>query len=154
MPKQPQIGDIIEIPTSKGLAYAQYTHQHPTHGGLIRVFDSLFENRPEEFSKIVNKSVRFSTFFPLSVAIKRGIFNVVGHEKVALNNQPFPIFRNGIADQKTKKVAVWWFWDGEKEWKVGEITPEQRKMPIVGVWNDTLLIERIENGWTPSNDPS
>ena len=26
----------------------------------------------------------------------------------------------------------------------GELTPEQRKLPIRGVWNDTLLVERIE----------
>ena len=51
MPNRVQIGDIIEIPTTKGLAYAQYTHQHPTHGGLIRVFDVLFENRPGNFTE-------------------------------------------------------------------------------------------------------
>jgi hypothetical protein len=154
MPKRPQIGDVIEIPTSKGLAYAQYTHQHPTHGGLIRVFDILFESRPNGFSELVNGAVRFSTFFPVAAAIKRGIFKVVGHENVIPQNQAFPIFRNGVGDPQTKKVAVWWFWDGQKDWKVGEITPAQRKMPIVGVWNDTLLVERIERGWTPETDPS
>jgi hypothetical protein len=154
MPKRVQIGDIIEIPTAKGLAYAQYTHQHRTHGGLIRVFDALFDGRPDDFLKLVNGTVRFSTFFPVAAAIKRGVFNVVDHENVAPHNQLFPVFRNGVTDPKTKKVAVWWFWDGEREWKVGTIAPEQRKMPIVGVWNDTLLIERIESGWTPSSDPS
>lgn len=120
---------------------------------MIRVFDALFENRPPGFSELVNGPVRFSTFFPVAAAIKRAVFKVVGHENIAANNQSFPIFRNGIADAKTNKVAVWWFWDGEREWKVGTISQAQRKMPIVGVWNDTLLIERIEAGWTPSNDP-
>ena len=154
MPKRAQAGDVIEIPTGRGLAYAQYTHQHPTHGGLIRVFDALFQKRPGHFSELVNRPVRFSTFFPVRAAVKRGIFNVVAHEKIAPPNQPFPIFRNGVADPKTKRVAVWWFWDGEKEWKVGEITPEQRQMPLQEVWNDTMLVERIESGWTPSNDPT
>jgi hypothetical protein len=154
MPKRVQIGDIIEIPTVKGLAYAQYTHQHPTHGGLIRVFDALFENRPSGFSQLINGPVRFSTFFPVAAAIKRAVVSVVGHENVAPHNHSFPVFRNGVADPKTKKVAVWWLWDGEREWKVGAITLDQRKMPIVGVWNDTLLVERIESEWTPSSDPS
>jgi hypothetical protein len=48
---------------------------------------------------------------------------------------------------------VWWFWDGEKGWKVGKITAVQRKMPIRGIWNDTLVIENIESGRTPANDP-
>jgi len=154
MPRRVQIGDIIEISTAKGLAYAQYTHQHPTHGGLIRVFDPLFEKQPSDLSQLAKGPVRFSTFFPVAAAIKRGIFKVVGHEEIAPHNQAFPVFRNGIADPKRKRVMAWWFWDGEKEWKVGEITIEQRRMPIVGVWNDTLLVERIEAGWTPSNDPS
>jgi hypothetical protein len=50
MPKRPLIGDVIEIPTAKGLAYAHYTHQHPTHGGLVRVFDALFEVRPAHYA--------------------------------------------------------------------------------------------------------
>lgn len=153
MPKRPKFGDIIEIQTSKGLAYAQYTHEHPTHGGLIRVFDNLFERRPDGFSELVDEPVRFSTFLPVAAAVKRGLFEVVAHERIALQHRSFPVFRNGIEDPKTKKVAVWWFWDGEREWRVGEITPEQREMPIASVWNDTLLVERIESGWTPANDP-
>ena len=150
--KRPKIGDIIEIPTAKGLAYAQFTHQHSQFGGLIRVFDTLYEERPDDFSSLVKGDVRFSTFFPLHAAVRRGIYSVVGHEEVASSNKPFPIFRNGVADLKTKKVAVWWFWDGEKEWRVGEITPGQRKMPLLGVWNDTMLVCRIEEGWRPETD--
>jgi hypothetical protein len=153
MSKRPKFGDIVEIQTSKGSAYAQYTHQHPTHGGLIRVFDEVFESRPDSFAGLVDQPVRFSAFLPVAAAVKRGLFKVVANERIALQHRSFPVFRNGIADPKTKKVAVWWFWDGEREWKVGELTPEQREMPIASVWNDTLLIERIESGWTPANDP-
>ena len=64
------------------------------------------------------------------------------------------LVRGGVIDPSTRKVKVWWLWDGEKEWRVGEITAEQRGLPIRGVWNDTLLIERIESGWTPETDPS
>ena len=154
MKRRAQIGDVIEIPTAKGLAYAHYTHQHPTHGGLIRVFDALFESRPTGFAELVSGPVRFSTLFPVRAAINRGIFTVVGHEQIAQQNRPFPVFRGGNPDPKTKKVAAWWFWDGEKSWRVGEITAEERKFPLREVWNDTLLVDRIEAGWTPSNDPS
>jgi hypothetical protein len=146
---RPKIGDVMEIPTTKGLAYAQYTHQHTQFGGLIRVFDAIFESRPRDFSELVQGPVRFSTFFPVVAAIKRQIFKIVAHEKVAHHNQAFPVFRDGLEDPQTKKVAVWWFWDGQKEWRVGELTPQQRKMPLRGVWNDTMLISRIEKGWRP-----
>lgn len=150
--KRPKIGDILEIPTAKGLAYAQYTHQHPQFGALIRVFDAFFDTRPSDFSKLADGQVRFSTFFPLAAAVKRSIFATVGHEGISPENKPFPIFRDGIADPKTKKVAVWWLWDGTKERKIGSLTPEQRQLPIRSVWNDTMLVKRIETGWTSSND--
>src|SRR5205085_6016920 len=130
MPRRAKVGDIIEIPVARGFAYAQYTHQHPQMGGLIRVFDKLFETRPADLAKIARGAVRFSTFFPLRAAVSRGIFQVIGHQEVAPQNSAFPIFRNGIEDPKTRKVSVWWLWDGEKSWKVGEITPDQRKLPI------------------------
>jgi hypothetical protein len=154
--KRPQIGDIIEIPTAVGLAYAQYTHQHdkpPKMGALIRVFDRIFDRRPTDWSDIAASPVRFSTFTPLSVAVHRGTFKVVGHHEVADENKVFPLFRNGNPHLQTKKVAVWWLWDGEKEWMVGKITDEQRKLPLLAIMNDGFLIMRIEQGWTPETDP-
>ena len=36
-----KIGDIVEIETSKGNVYAQYTHKHKQYGALLRVFKLL-----------------------------------------------------------------------------------------------------------------
>lgn len=149
---KPKVGDIFEVPTAKGLVYAQYTHHHAEMGGLIRVFDRVFSERPKNFENLVHGQVRFSTFFPVTATIKRGIFKIVGHEEIAPLNKVFPVFRGGLGDPQTKKVTAWWFWDGEKEWKVGEITAEQRKMPIQEILNDRMLTHRIESGWTPETD--
>ena len=74
--RKPTFGNVVEIPTNKGLSYAQYTHWHPQYGELIRVFDVLFEERPSDFGKLVARPVRFSTFFPFGAAIRRHIFHV------------------------------------------------------------------------------
>src|SRR5437016_426711 len=145
--KKATIGDLIEIPTSRGFAYAQYTHQHPQWGGLVRVFDTMFQERPKDPSVITDGAVRFSTFLPIRTAVHRGTFDIVGNYSIAPENRQFPVFRNGVPNPKTKKVSVWWLWDGDKEWKVGELTPEQRQLPILAVWNDTFLVERVETGW-------
>ena len=58
-----------------------------------------------------------------------------------------------MVDPQTGKVAIWWLWDGEKEWRVGSLDAKQRKLPIRSVWNDTMLIERIDAGWTAESDP-
>ena len=47
---------------------------------------------------------------------------------------------------------MWWLWDGEKEWQIGSITNEQRKLPIRQIWNDTMLIARLEQEWRPETD--
>jgi hypothetical protein len=147
-----RIGDIAEIKTEKGLAYAQYTHKHKQFGALIRIFSKLYESRLSDVSQLADAKVAFVCFFPLNAAISKGIVTNIGNITVPLNAQKFPTFRDGVADPKTGKVNTWWLWDGENEWKVGVLTPEQRKFPIRGVWNDTLLVERIQSGWTPEKD--
>jgi len=152
--KKVKSGDIIEIKTKRGLTYAQYTHKHRMYGALIRIFDEVYQERPESFQKVVYGKIRFSTFFPLQAALSKGIFEVVGNEPIRDDLKIFPIFRGGSIDQLTKKVKTWWLWDGEKEWRIGNLSDEQRKLPIRGVWNDTMLIHRIETSWTPENDPT
>ncbi len=151
-----RFGDIVEIETGKGLAYAMYTHNHerpPKFGAVICVFDCLYKSRPGNIVEIRKFSARFATFFPLQAAVDRRIVEVVGNLPIPEALRPFPLFRDGVADPKTKKVASWWLWDGEKEWQIGALTPDQRKLPIRSVWNDSILIERIEEGWRPENDP-
>jgi hypothetical protein len=58
-----------------------------------------------------------------------------------------------MADAGCKKVDNWWLWDGVKEWRIGKISAEQRKLSFREVVNDTMLRERIEEGWTPESDP-
>ncbi len=93
-------------------------------------------------------------FFPLNAAIDQHIVSIVANVALPSDAQKFPTFRAGVVDPATRKVGVWWLWDGEKEWRVGQLTVEQRCLSIRGVWNDTLLIERIESGWTPETDPT
>lgn len=149
-----KIGDVIEIKTKIGLSYAQYAHKHKQYGALLRVFSDSYGSRPEGFAELVKSSPAFVCFFPLNAAVDQGIVSVVGNIDLPVEARAFPTFRAGVVDPATRKVSVWWLWDGEKEWRVGELTAEQRRLPIRGVWNDTLLVERLESGWTPETDPT
>ncbi|MDO3434250.1 hypothetical protein QWJ46_16325 [Rhizobium sp. CBN3] len=147
-----RIGDIIEINTAKGLAYAHYAHKHKQYGALLRVFGNFFDDRPDSFADLANSRPVFMCFFPLSAAVDRGIVSIVDNVPLPSYATKFPTFRAGVVDPATRKVGVWWLWDGEKEWLIGQLSAEQRQLPIRGVWNDTLLVERIESGWTPETD--
>jgi hypothetical protein len=41
MMRPARIGDVVEIPTARGLAYAHLTHKAPIYGHLIRVVEGF-----------------------------------------------------------------------------------------------------------------
>ena len=143
---------MIEIPTARGLAYAQYALKKEQWGALLRVLPGFHQTRPEDFSAIVGRKERFVTFFPLQAAVSRNIFEVVARLEVPEAARTFPLFRAAGFIDRAGLVHDWWLWDGEREWQVGRLTDELRRLPIRGVWNDTLLIERIEEEWAPETD--
>lgn len=146
-----KVGDVFAIETTNGKAYFQFVKKIPPMGSLIRVLPGTYKTEPN-VNALVEEKTNFWIFFPVSAALKQGIIqkakscNVPGHSKET------PTFRAGVVDPSTGRVDTWWFWNGDKEWKVGEITEEQRKLPIRGSWNDTLLVQRIEEGWLPEKD--
>jgi hypothetical protein len=97
--------------------------------------------------------VQFCVFIPLKAAVRRSIFKIITNQEIAPKNREFPVFRGGLIDPNTNKVATWWFYDGKKEWKVGQIAEEQRKLPQLEAISDTQLIEQIESGRRSENDP-
>jgi hypothetical protein len=153
---RPRIGGIIEIPTPDGFAYAQFTHRHtdpPKYGSLLRILPGLFKGRPDDFSRLLAQTPSFSTFFPLGAACHRGIVRVVAEEPIPSHTRDFPIFRNSHRDRTGKRVPPWFLWDGRREWRTPTLTDEQlRDYPPLGVWNDTMLIQRIMSGWRNEHD--
>ena len=148
------IGDVVEIITSNGFAYAQLTHRHtapPKYGDLIRVLNGIFDERPKDIDVVVSGDDQFRTFVPLNAMLKLPEFNVVGNYEVPEHCQPFPLFRAGNRSPKTKRVAVWWLWDGEREWRVNDLEPGQELLPIRQLITPPILIDRIETGWRSEN---
>ena len=153
--KRVRVGDIIEIATTKGLAYAQCTHIHVRYGHLIRILAGFHQTRPNSLGVLCANGEQFVTFCLVQKAVSKRTFEVVGHETVPKHAQRFPLFRAaGSRDPQTGRVHNWWLWDGERESHLGDLKPEQRHLPILGIWDDVLLVRRIAQGWTPGKDPS
>ena len=153
---RPRIGDVIEIPTPTGLTYAHFTHKHdvpPKFGALIRILPGVFSERPSEFAHLVKQPPVFVAFFPLGAACNRRIVQVVANEPLPTSSQSFPIFRNSHRDRAGKRTGPWFLWDGSREWRVDRLSEKElRAYPPLGVWNDTLLVERIVAGWSHDQD--
>lgn len=108
MPNRARIGDVLEIPTSRGLAYAQYTHQLPQQGGLLRVLDGFHSERPANLASLVLGPLQFETLFPVTATVSRGIFEVVGNAPVPPERQSLPIFRGGMRPPDGGAIQNWW----------------------------------------------
>ena len=106
------IGDIFEIPTKSGLRYAQYTHEHPTHSSVLKIFQGIYKNRPRKISSILDDLVEFTVLFPIQIATRDKLLVKVGHENVRQYLLAFPNFRTGVPARDTNVFETWWFWYG------------------------------------------
>jgi hypothetical protein len=151
--KRIRVGDVVEVATSNGLAYAQVSHIHreerSAYGPLLRVLPGFFLKRPAQLAELVSQDATVLMFCALSAAVRNGICEIVGNVPVPEKYREFPVFRT--TDDPARIAGNWAFWDGKKEWFVGkEITPEQRRMPFRSICDGVLFRERIEQGWTGS----
>jgi hypothetical protein len=147
-----KLGDVFEIQTSIGLAYVQYTHDEGSYGELIRVFDEVHSKRPHEFSQMVRGRVRFSTFFPVSAALRQKLVKRVSNEAISAENREFPWFRYGIPHPASRKVEKWFLWRGGDEYvPIENFTDEHRRLSVLGCWNFAMLVERLQEDWQPQD---
>lgn len=144
-------GDVFAIWADSGKACFQFVAKISPMGSLIRVLPGTYDSEPD-LDVLVEERTNFWIFFPVSAALKNGTITKAKGCPIPVHSKDTPTFRTGVVDPATRRVGTWWFWDGESEWKVGEITEEQRRFPIRGTWNDTLLVQRIEEGWLPEKD--
>lgn len=151
-----KIGDIYYIDTSNGRSYFQYIRDVPKYSWMIRVFSGFYKEhdckKKKDINKIAQSPVQFITFFPLITAERGKFVHKCGNVPLDEEAKKMPIFRYGIPDPRTKKVPVWCFWDGEKEWAVENITDEQRKLPIKWVVNYDSFVSMIEEEWRPEKN--
>lgn len=145
-----EIGDVFEIITSKGKAYLQYVKAPKDQNEVekIKVFYLLHKSRPNNLEDVL-KGDFFYLSFILKAAYKEGIVERVGNYQLPDNFEYPKYFR----DEHLFKEDYWQIVDAET-WgreSVKDLNEEQKKLSPWGTWNDTLLIENLENGWRLEN---
>ncbi|MGR9081167.1 hypothetical protein [Rhizobium leguminosarum] len=147
MAKRIKIGNLIQILMSRGVCYAQVTHQHFRYGYLLRVFDGFHSDRPNNFGEVVTSPVLFSAFFPVQKAVGEGLVANVGNSSVTDANSVFPTFRTSARDRDGRR-GPWWLWNGETEVMLTRgLSDEEKRYPVLGIISAPLLVERIEKSY-------
>ena len=143
-------GDIFELKTSLGFVYLHRVLKDKTIGELMRVLPGFFKQRPSDFIDIVQGDEQFYLFFPLSAASKRKIISHVGFYPSNSFSKPkvmrVELFKN--------QVFSGWHIVNTDDWSrtiIKELSDDHKKLSPWGVWNDTLLVERLVDGWTLEN---
>ncbi len=149
MPKI-EIGEILEIPTRRGLVYGQYTHNNKLMGPLIRILPGFHARRPVDLDSLARQRTVYVTFFPVEAAARGKQVKLIGQQDVPPEARDFPLFRAaGQIQPGTGKVLDWWLWDGGREWRIERLEREHEALPLREVVMPPLLIERLEEGWIP-----
>lgn len=150
LPKRPRPGSILEIKTPGGLGYLQVVGKDPEYGELIRVFPGSRPHRPSSFEEFVSRNDSYYVFFPAGAAVRRGLVSIVGFEEISPNVPVPPLMRRPGGRTPGGRVLNWFVRSpGGAEEFIEELTPEQAKLPLAVIWNDTLLAERIDERWRP-----
>src|SRR2546425_628821 len=90
------VGDVLEIVTINGLAYAQCSHLHPLFGPILRVLPGLHQACPKDFLAIVNQQEKYHVFFLWDSSIDPAIVKIVCHKEIPEQSKGFPLFRDGV----------------------------------------------------------
>ena len=157
MPKtKAAIGDILEINTGSGLAYIQYTHQHPDMGALVRILPGLYPSRPGDFVELAQQRELYFTFYPLRYALPKRETQVVSHQPVPEWAKSYPMMRHSNGGSSGWMIlpadTPLTLEDLEKAPKYPLLTPELAKLSILEICPHLALVQQLAQGWTPERD--
>jgi hypothetical protein len=140
-----EIGAVLEIPTSAGYRYAQYTHRHKRYGCLLRVFEFVSQIPATSFEFIAETTSTLPIFSFVSEAVKAGKFHIVAHAPISHAHAVFPVFRCAVHGHQPGQVLSWILWDGDHEWQVSRLSEEDAKLPLLILADPAGIVDILES---------
>lgn len=145
-------GDIFAVNTPRGWLSFQYVLKQAELGHLIRVLPGFFDDQEAVPDSVVEREELFFVFFPLQAALNRGLVHFAFSAQIPLWAQNLPKMRRPGVIAENGKVENWIISDGQSEYVVRGLTEEHARLSPAEIWNDTILIERVCEGWVPICD--
>lgn len=148
--KKIELGDIFKLKTDKGYVYLQCVRipeDKRQEVELIRIYNDVHPTQTTDLT-LIQKSSYFYLSFVLQAAYNRKIVEKVGNALLEPDFKAPRYFRT-----ENPFGEGWQIVDSETMHRqtFKELTDEQKKLSPWGGWNDTLIIERLDEGWTLEN---
>lgn len=96
------------------------------NGHIVAIFRVFYNKTPKDFNEVIAHEPQIITLFVIQPAVREGLFSLVAHVPMADHLAEFPIFR-GTNNLKADNI-IWYFWDGEKQWRVDRPLTEEEKI--------------------------
>ena len=143
------LGDIFELKSDKGYIYLQCVKipENRTEVELIRVYYDMHPTKTNDFN-LIQKSFYFYIGFVVQAAVNRELIEKVCNSPIETDFELPRYFRTenlfGEGWQIVDSITM-----NRQSFK--KITNEQKKLSPWGIWNDTLIKEKMDKGWTLEN---
>lgn len=149
MAKSAEIGNVYAIKTKIGYGLFQVVQNDEVGIDVVRVLKPTIEDVGQFSPELLQETERYFIKFTVRAALNKKLIIFIGKYTVPssvkvpkkyrmLDVVPHRNIRNWyIVDAKTNRMKL-----------VSRIDKKFLSLSCDAVWNDTFLIERIEEGWT------
>jgi hypothetical protein len=143
-------GDVFKIITTKGFGYFQCVKETSAKDcEVIRILPGVYkEDEIVDIGELVEKKELYFIQFPLKYAVKKKCVKCVANCKVPESVIVPKYYRDKHIVRG--EFISWHIIDSEtfQIHSVEKLSDDEKRLSPAEIWNDTLLAERIAEGWT------
>lgn len=141
-----KIGEVFELDSRSLRVTLHYVYDDPRIGQLVRVFNSV--PSPTGIPELESATEAFLIFFPLEMAVKKGVVRPLGSAKIPGDFEKPKFMRSKYTVRG--EFCGWHIVDTETWVRhlVKSLSEDERNLSPWGVWNSELLISRLSEGWS------
>lgn len=139
-----KVGDVLELDVGGRASYIQYIGTHSEYGAAIVVQPQNQGDTPATTEEYFADG--YVTFYPVGVALSQGLVKVVGNARA--RELPRKYRRAGV--RSGAAIETWVIEGDGADVVTSSLSREELALPIASMWNHALLVQRIAEGWSPT----
>ena len=143
-----RIGDVVEIKTRRGRAYAQVSHRSRGGMPLLRILPGYFDKRPADIDRLVAEPTRYYVSLLTDELSGLSSYEHIGADEVPQHARRFrPVILTAVLDRV--RTMSWQVWDGVDEWQTSTPIIAGRRAPELARHSPGSVIRELEQDLDP-----